>query len=388
MSKITKVKVADHLYIYARENGNEYYVFRGTIAGKRIERSLGTVDSIGLRDAKHAVAVCLTSKPEEKTKEAAPKPTFAEFLPIGLEGVRKLRRWKTEAQYKHWRSTMLTHVVPVIGAMPIDTITRQDIFSLLEPLWVSIPPTASVIRVRLEALFDWAINNGYCDDPNPAVWKGKLSTKLPALGKVHKTEHFVAPTMAELRHAVRFIRAHPSKVRACLLFVIATVCRVDEACKAEPRELQPGVWTCPGKHRKTNDTLRIPLSSLAEEALAMASQGAFVFEGKGAGRHVDKKSVLDNLQEICPRLAPAKSEGEENEDEDEDEPPQITTHGIRSTFRDWCALNHESDAEAEKSLGHRWGTNTTVAYYRADLLEQRRALMQRWADALTNEEEP
>ena len=388
MSKIAKVKVADNLYIYSRENGNEYYVFRGTVDGKRIERSLGTVDSIGLRDAKHAVAVCLTSKVEEKSKAA--QITFAEFLPIALEGVYKLHRWKTQEQYDHWRNTLCKHAVPVLGDKPVDTITRQDIFELLDPLWTALPPTAALLRARLEALFEWGIDNGYCDDPNPALWKGtgkgKLCARLPPLNKVHKVEHFVAPTMDELRYAVRYIRAHPSKVRACLLFVIATVCRVDEACKAEPDELQPGVWVCPGKHRKTNDTLRIPLSSLAEEALAMASQGAFIFTGD-KGAHVDRRSVLGNLQAMCPRLAPPKPEGEED-DEDDDEPPQVTIHGVRSTFRDWCALNHESDAEAEKALGHRWGTDTTVAYYRTDLLEQRRALMQRWADALTNEEEP
>ena len=44
-----------------------------------------------------------------------------------------------------------------------------------------------------------------------------------------------------------------------------------------------------------------------------------------------------------------------------------------------------ADAEAEKALGHAWGNNVTRAYYRTDLLEQRREVMQRWADVLTAE---
>ena len=57
-------------------------------------------------------------------------------------------------------------------------------------------------------------------------------------------------------------------------------------------------------------------------------------------------------------------------------------HGIRSTFRDWCAETGVPDAVAEKRLGHQWGNEVTRAYYRSGLLEERRAVLEKWAAEL------
>ena len=63
-----------------------------------------------------------------------------------------------------------------------------------------------------------------------------------------------------------------------------------------------------------------------------------------------------------------------------------TMHGMRSTFRDWCAENDIDNEAAEKSLMHTTGTQTTLAYQRSDLVESRRIVMQLWADALFDDE--
>lgn len=60
----------------------------------------------------------------------------------------------------------------------------------------------------------------------------------------------------------------------------------------------------------------------------------------------------------------------------------LTMHGCRSTFRDWCAETGQDPILAEKSLMHATGSEVEQAYQRSDLLEQRRPLMQAWADAL------
>lgn len=59
-----------------------------------------------------------------------------------------------------------------------------------------------------------------------------------------------------------------------------------------------------------------------------------------------------------------------------------TMHGFRSTFRDWCAENGVPDILAEKSMMHQTGNAVVQAYQRSDLLEQRREVMQKWADAV------
>lgn len=57
-------------------------------------------------------------------------------------------------------------------------------------------------------------------------------------------------------------------------------------------------------------------------------------------------------------------------------------HGMRSSFRDWAAEAGIDKVLAEKSLMHATGNEVEQAYQRSDLLEQRRPILQQWADAI------
>jgi integrase len=58
----------------------------------------------------------------------------------------------------------------------------------------------------------------------------------------------------------------------------------------------------------------------------------------------------------------------------------LTAHGFRSSFRDWCgeATNFPREV-AEAALAHVIGDKAEQAYRRGDALEKRRALMEAWA---------
>jgi integrase len=59
----------------------------------------------------------------------------------------------------------------------------------------------------------------------------------------------------------------------------------------------------------------------------------------------------------------------------------ITTHGFRSTFRDWCGECTNFPREiAEQALAHPTGNAVERAYRRGDAQEKRRALMVAWAE--------
>ena len=57
----------------------------------------------------------------------------------------------------------------------------------------------------------------------------------------------------------------------------------------------------------------------------------------------------------------------------------MTSHGLRSSFRDWCAETAASRESAEACLAHVVKNTVEAAYRRSDLLEQRRAVMEAWA---------
>jgi len=61
----------------------------------------------------------------------------------------------------------------------------------------------------------------------------------------------------------------------------------------------------------------------------------------------------------------------------------LTTHGFRSSFRDWCAEMSSYPREvAEAALSHVLKDKTEAAYQRGDLIEKRRRLMDSWAQYL------
>ncbi len=67
-----------------------------------------------------------------------------------------------------------------------------------------------------------------------------------------------------------------------------------------------------------------------------------------------------------------------------DTPGRVATaHGFRSSFRDWRSEKGYSRDLAERSLAHTIKDKVEAAYRRADLLEQRRELMDARPDFIT-----
>jgi integrase len=58
----------------------------------------------------------------------------------------------------------------------------------------------------------------------------------------------------------------------------------------------------------------------------------------------------------------------------------LTTHGFRSSFRDWCAERTAFPSEvAEMALAHAVADKVERAYRRGDLFDKRRQLADAWA---------
>jgi integrase len=59
-------------------------------------------------------------------------------------------------------------------------------------------------------------------------------------------------------------------------------------------------------------------------------------------------------------------------------------HGFRTSLRTWLAETTDAPHEvAETMLGHVTDSSVVRAYRRTDFIEQRRALVERWADHVT-----
>lgn len=89
-------------------------------------------------------------------------------------------------------------------------------------------------------------------------------------------------------------------------------------------------------------------------------QGELVFTGFRDGKALWGNTVLRVLRELR---------------------HDVTAHGFRSWFRDWCGdCTHYPREIAEAALAHTVGNQTERAYRRLSALEKRRELMDAWAN--------
>jgi integrase len=234
------------------------------------------------------------------------------------------------------------------------------VLKALQPIWTAKHITAKRLRARIESVLDWARARGYREGENPARWKGHLSELLPKSSNVHSVKHHAALPYAEIADLVSELRARDDRDARCLELLILTASRVGAVAgaRAEEFDLVGRIWTIPAARMKRRGSARakphrVPLSDAAVAVVERVGKTeGLLFPG------ASDKSV-------------EKAHGH----------VEITTHGFRSTFRDWAAECTPFPREViEMAMAHAVGDETEAAYFRSDLFEKRRRLMDAWAE--------
>jgi integrase len=154
-----------------------------------------------------------------------------------------------------------------------------------------------------------------------------------------------------------------------LRFLILTGVRSGPVRNLHESQLEGGVWTIPGERMKgrkdKTPDFRVPLSA---EALAVVdevrkfSRDGYLFPSVRKG--VISDATMARLMERREMAA--------------------RPHGFRTSLRVWLAETTDAKHEvAEMMLAHSTGGNVVNAYRRTDFLEQRSALLARWAHFVT-----
>lgn len=160
----------------------------------------------------------------------------------------------------------------------MDEITTGDVLAVLTPIWTTKPETASRVRQRLEAIFDWVIFQGWRTD-NPAV-KGILWV-LPRVSRL-KGHHTALP-YTEVPEALRRIRESTVKVvtKLSFEFLVLTAAPPSEVRLAQWPEVDVGTatWTVPPERMKARREHRVPLFVRSLEILSQSED----LGGQGSG---------------------------------------------------------------------------------------------------------
>jgi integrase len=352
------------LYLQVRSASEKSWLFRF----RRKWMGLGPLRDVSLAEARAAAAKCrkmllagvdpLEARRSDKRKVLA-GTTFRESSERYIASHQAA--WRNPKHRQQWRSTLSTYVHPVLGDFPVAAIDTGLILKVLEPIWTTKPETASRLRGRIESVLNWAKARGYRQGENPAAWRGHLDHLLPPPRKVRAINHHAALPYARLPNFIRELRQRDGIAARALEFTILTATRTGEVLGATWDEISGDVWTIPKERMKSGREHRVPLSDAVLEIVAkLPREGQYLFVGARPNSHLSNMALLAVLR----RMGRA----------------DLTTHGFRSTFRDWTAerTNYSGDI-AEAALAHAISDKTEAAYRRGDALDKRRRLMAEWA---------
>ena len=358
------------LYLRVAPGGSKQWVQRLTIHGKRRDIGLGGCSWVTLaeaRDAAYANRRMARRGGDPLAVKRQPKvPTFREAAQRTFEALRP--RWRSEKVAVNWMQKLERHAMARLGAIPVDQIGREHVLAVLTPIWTTKPETGRKVRQNIRATLKWCQAHGFVQFNAAGEAIDGALPRMPAV-----KAHFRALPYAEIPEALDIVQASGASrvAKLALKFLIFTAVRSGEVRGAVWPEIRGDVWKVPRERMKAGAEHRVPLSAPAlevlEQARALNDSSALIFPSPiRRGRELSNMTLTKVLRDTG--LA-----------------ERATVHGFRSSFRDWCADTGKAREVAEAALAHTVG-GVEGAYFRSDLFERRRRLMDAWAAYLTGTE--
>jgi integrase len=376
-NKLTALKVAKltkpgrygdghGLWLQITKSGGKSWIMRYMLDGRPVYMGLGPLHAVSLAEARiraRQYRQLLVEKrdPLQAKQEAiaaakvdaARMKTFKQVTLEFLNESGNVQSFRNEKHRRQWESTLENYAFPTLGNMPLGVIDTAAIYSSIKPVWTRAPETASRLRGRIERILDFAKARGYLLGDNPARWE-LLKGVLP---KKPKAEHHKAMPISELPAFMAGLREKESLSAKALEFLILTASRTNEviAMRWSEVDFAKKLWVIPAKRMKAGKEHRVPLSDRAIAVLSSVPRN-----GSDMIFPLSNMAMLELLKGVAGN--------------------GYTTHGFRSSFRDWAGDHTNYSREVvEQALAHTIQNKVEAAYRRGDALQKRRHLMDDWA---------
>lgn len=354
------------LYLVVDPSGAKRWLLRTVVQGKRRDIGLGGVSLVSLAEAREK-ALAYRKLARQGGDPLAEKRLAKKVVPTFSEAAETVyaehkASWSNGKHQQQWINTLKQYANPIIGDLLVDKIGTPDILKVLGPVWLTKPETARRVKQRIGTVLAWAKAAGHRTGDNPVDGVAKGLPKQLA-----KDTHHAALPYAEVPGFIVKLKASGSDARAKLAFefLILTASRTSEAIGAKWDEIDETakLWTIPADRMKAKRVHRVPLSDRAIEivkgAKLLSNDSPYLFSGRSLKAPLSNMTLLTILRRM--------------------ELP-VTTHGFRSSFRDWAAEATNYPRElAEMALAHTIENKVEAAYRRGDLLEKRAEMMQAWS---------
>jgi len=365
------------LHLHISPTGKKSWRYRFKITGTESTFSLGEYPQMTLEQARNArqkarekvkggINPAQDRRKEQhaiKEKEKAKSNNTFEFVALEWLGQQRGRWSKDHADAV--LATLKADVFPSIGRHPVDIIQPPMVLLILRAIESrGALEVARKVLQRMNAIFRYAVQTGRATYNPAADMKGVLKAK--------KVTHLTAIHREDLPQFLRDLATGDihTTTRLALQFTLLTAARSSEVRGSTWNEidLNEQLWKIPAERMKMDSPHNIPLSKQAiailERAGRLYGQEGIIFPGiRQNSKQLSNNTMLYALYRLGYHS-------------------KATVHGFRSTF---STIANESGFDGdviEKALAHEERNRVRAAYHRSEYIEQRRDLMQWWADFL------
>ncbi len=372
------------LYLEVTTTGSRWWRFKYRFAGKEKLLSMGTYPDTPLkaaRDKRDRARALLEEGVDPSEARRAEKASRSEVVVNGFEAV--AREWHAtihlaQVSAGHASRTLIRleqDVFPWLGGLPVGEIKAPQLLQAMRRIEArGAIETAHRALQACGQVFRYAIATGRAErDPTPDL-RGALKAVL--------VQHMAAITdpkrVGDLLRAIESYKGMPI-TRAALQLAPLVFVRPGELRKAEWIEfdLDAAQWRIPAARMKRTKQEKlsgaahvVPLSrqalAILRELQPLTGHGRYLFPSPRTGeRPMSDNGVLSALR----RMGFPSDE--------------MTGHGFRAMARTLLAERLNVDeAVIEAQLAHAVKDSLGRAYNRTEFLEQRRKMLQTWADYL------
>ena len=372
--KFYKLTDSGGLYLHVTEKGGKLWRFKYRFDGKYKLIALGSYPEISLLDARQSrdearrqLAKGIDPSAARRAQKHATIKEIETFELIAREWHKRFLSTWTKRYAETLMSRLELYIFPWIGKRPIAEIKAPELLAVLRRIESrGILDTTQRVRIICGQVFRYAVVTGRAERDPTTDLKGAL----PQPQKVNRAAITEPKKVGKLLRAIDGYQG--SFVVQCALKLAPFVfVRPGELRHAEWEEidLENAEWNIPGSKMKMKEPHLVPLSKHAIEILTelkkLTGAGRYVFPGRTSERPMSDNAILSALR----NMGYAKEE--------------MSGHGFRAMARTILdeVLQVRPDY-IEHQLAHAVRDPNGRAYNRTAHLNERRKMMQIWADYL------
>jgi integrase len=359
------------MYLIVSPRGGKYWRLDYRFNGKRQTLSLGTFPSTSLKDArrkcedtKSLIEDGIDPSHQRKIKLAGDKDSFEA---VAKEWYGKYRSQWTENHAATTLRRIEANLLPWLGSRPIAVVEPPEILQALRRIEKrGSLETAHRVQQIVSRIFRYGVATGRCTR-DPTI---DLKGALPPTHSIHFPTITKPSEIGALLRAIDGYQGSPTTQLALQMAPLVFV-RPGELRHCEWTEIRTdeATWQIPAAKMKMRRDHIVPLSlqtlRILEELKLLAGTGTYVFPStRSVTRPMSENTVNGALRRL----------GYTND--------EFTGHSFRSMASTILNENSWNRDAIERQLAHVEGNSIRAAYNYAEHLEERRRMMQWWADYL------